>query len=427
MGIYKRGDVYWFKFVFDGRLIRQTTKQGNDKIARQLESAERVRLAKERNERKAAIEKLKCEQVSRCPECELFFDAATTIRDTLSRQQFCSNHCRDTWIRKHRAIPTLADFCENRVRPFAKSTHERTVPKTYKWYEFGINALKQAGISKLRLDEIGTEQIAEFTSELQLREKARGKKKNSLQLSTINSCLRALRRVLHLAAEWHVIEVVPKVKMLSGERHRERVLTGKEEAKYLAAAHALLHDVSLVLFDTGVRPEECHNMRWENINWVGGRYGTLFIPSGKGPAARRFLPLSQRARLALQKRWKDAGQPAEGWVWPAENKEEHINHDSLKLQHKNAVKLSKVRAFEVYSIRHTFLTRLGESGCDVWTLARIAGHSNIKMSQRYVHPSEDSVRKAFSRLGRHNSGHNQELALGEGETDTHESSTNSEG
>jgi site-specific recombinase XerD len=147
----------------------------------------------------------------------------------------------------------------------------------------------------------------------------------------------------------------------------------------------------------------------------------LFIPSGKGPAARRFLPLSERARLALQKRWKDAGEPAEGWVWPAENKE-HINHDSLKLQHKNALKLSKVRAFEVYSIRHTFLTRLGESGCDVWTLARIAGHSNIKMSQRYVHPSEEAVRNAFTKLGGHNSRHSEELESGDGQPETLESS-----
>jgi integrase len=276
---------------------------------------------------------------------------------------------------------------------------------------FGINALKRSSLGKLRLDEIGTERIAAFTSELQQREKARGKAKITLQLSTINSCLRALRRVLRLAAEWSVIEVVPRIKMLSGERHRERVLTATEEAKYLSAGSALLHDVSLVLFDTGMRPEECHRMQWEYINWAGGRYGTILIQTGKTKAARRVLPLSHRVRLMLEKRCKDADKPAEGWVWPANNKDGRINHDSLKTQHKTALKLSKVRAFEVYSIRHTFLTRLGESGCDVWTLARIAGHSNIKMSQRYVHPSEDSVLKAFSRLDGNKVGHREEMAL----------------
>ena len=59
----------------------------------------------------------------------------------------------------------------------------------------------------------------------------------------------------------------------------------------------------------------------------------------------------------------------------------------------------------LYSFRHTFLTRLGQSGCDAWTLARIAGHSSIAISSRYVHPSEDTVLAAFSRMSGHNSGH----------------------
>ncbi len=67
--------------------------------------------------------------------------------------------------------------------------------------------------------------------------------------------------------------------------------------------------------------------------------------------------------------------------------------------------------FALYSLRHTFLTRLGGSGCDAWTLARIAGHSSIAISARYVHPSEDKVLEAISRLGGHNSGHNQQKQL----------------
>jgi integrase len=160
-----------------------------------------------------------------------------------------------------------------------------------------------------------------------------------------------------------------------------------------------------------MRPEECHNLRWENINWEGGRNGALLITKGKTKAARRVLPLSPRVRTALESRWKIAGEPGEGWVWPAETKDGHINHDSVKLQHKKALKLAKVRPFEVYSIRHTFLTRLGESGCDAWTLARIAGHSNISISQRYVHPSEDAVLNALSRLSGHSSGHNAENVI----------------
>ena len=44
--IYKRGDVYWYKFMWHSEMIRESTKQGNDKVARQMESAHRTSLAK---------------------------------------------------------------------------------------------------------------------------------------------------------------------------------------------------------------------------------------------------------------------------------------------------------------------------------------------------------------------------------------------
>jgi len=50
-----------------------------------------------------------------------------------------------------------------------------------------------------------------------------------------------------------------------------------------------------------------------------------------------------------------------------------------------------VRPFVLYDLRHAFLTRLGESGCDVWTLARIAGIATSSSTSRYVHPSDDAV------------------------------------
>jgi integrase len=160
-----------------------------------------------------------------------------------------------------------------------------------------------------------------------------------------------------------------------------------------------------------MRPEECHHLAWENLNWDAGRHGTIMITRGKTKAARRLLPMTPRVRLVLELRWESAGKPASGWVWPANTRSCHMEHDTLRVQHKKAVKESKVRPFVIYSFRHTFLTRLGESGCDAWTLARIAGHSNIAISQRYVHPSGDAVLLAMSRLSGHNIGHTKKTAL----------------
>src|SRR5579862_7394424 len=54
--------------------------------------------------------------------------------------------------------------------------------------------------------------------------------------------------------------------------------------------------------------------------------------------------------------------------------------------------------FVVHSLRHTMLTRLGMLGVDAFTIMKIAGHSSITISQRYVHPSPESVERAFEKL-----------------------------
>lgn len=49
------------------------------------------------------------------------------------------------------------------------------------------------------------------------------------------------------------------------------------------------------------------------------------------------------------------------------------------------------------------LTRLGEAGADAFTIMRIAGHSSVTVSQRYVHPTPEGLERAFERLEKLNS------------------------
>lgn len=35
------------------------------------------------------------------------------------------------------------------------------------------------------------------------------------------------------------------------------------------------------------------------------------------------------------------------------------------------------------------LTRLGLSGADAYTIKRIAGHSSVTVSERYIHPTSE--------------------------------------
>jgi|SRR5215469_2430173 len=371
MSIFKRGNVYWYKFMWNGEMIRESTKQGNDRKARNIESAHRTALANGL-----------------------------------------------VGIREKKEAPTLKSFCDDRFEPWARASFEKSVLNNWYWFRTGIRALlAYKPLANAKLDKITNELAAEFAAH---------RMANDIQVSSVNSSLRVLRRALRLAKDWGVVETAPVISLLPGEHHRERVVTPEEEAAYLDKAPELLKQIAIVLADTGLRPDECYRMRWEELNWKAGKFGMLLVTHGKTAAARRAIPMTPRVRFILETRWEIAKKPLNGSVWPAPTKSGHVNHASLKKQHARAFRLTNaeikkrnqengtkqqmIRPWVLYSFRHTFLTRLGESGCDVWTLARIAGHSSITISSRYVHPSEDAVLNAMTRLGGHNFGHSQKSA-----------------
>jgi len=168
MSLYKRGNVYWYKFTYRGELIRETTRQSNKNVARQMESAHRVSLAK-----------------------------------------------GEVGIREKKPIPTLKEFAEGDFLPFARSTFARK-PKTLLYYENGVkNLLKADRLAGEKLDEITTDRIGDYVKG---RLTAAGKHGKTLQVATINRELQVLRRMFTLAQEWRKVErALPKVAMIPGE------------------------------------------------------------------------------------------------------------------------------------------------------------------------------------------------------------------
>lgn len=55
--------------------------------------------------------------------------------------------------------------------------------------------------------------------------------------------------------------------------------------------------------------------------------------------------------------------------------------------------------FALHSLRHTFGTRLGETGADAFTIMNLMGRSSVTVSQKYVHPSSESMKLAVERMG----------------------------
>lgn len=380
MAVYKRGKIWWYKFNWNGEPIRESTKQSNKRTAEQMESARKTQLAK-----------------------------------------------GEVGIRDKKPVPTLEDFMEKAFLPFVRTT-KAPKPNTVRFYENSVANLKAySKLANLPLDKIKAEHMADFVA----KRRDAGK-----EVSTINRDLATLRRVFHLSQEWETVTtILPKVRMLPGENQRERVLTSEEESRYMEAAVAigegslraydravkgiratvrgeepikpsdpfLLRDVVTVLLDCGLRPEECHRLKWENI-----RDGGVEVFKGKRKASRRRVPASARVLAILEMR--KACTTTE-WVFPATTKSGHIESSTLKKQHRAALAASSVSRFVIYDLRHTCLTRWAKT-MDTFTLMKLAGHADLSTTLRYIHLNDEDVLAAMDKAekvrDRHKTGHTPE-------------------
>jgi integrase len=388
MAVYKqpKSKYWWYKFVWNGEPVRESTKQTNKRVAEQMQAAHRTALAK-----------------------------------------------GEVGIREKKRASTLGQFMEWDFMPFVER-HFTDKPSTVAYYRSGVKHLSNyADLANTPVDSIGVAQISGFVEV---------DRNAGYKVSTTNRHLQILRRILRLAGEWGKSErAAPRISLLPGENRRERVVTPAEEAKYLDAAGAigeglieaynralegmsakqrgqiaikpddpyLLHDVAVVLLDCGLRPEECHRLRWEHV-----RDGALNVPFGKTANARRRIPLPQLAASILEMRraaWEG------DWVFPAPTKSGHIEQSTLRKRHAQACKLAELDAIPLYTFRHTCLTSWA-AVMDPYTLAYLAGHSDFATTRRYVHPQTDTVLAAMekaqaARSGHTSSGHTDEMELAE--------------
>jgi integrase len=59
---------------------------------------------------------------------------------------------------------------------------------------------------------------------------------------------------------------------------------------------------------------------------------------------------------------------------------------------------AKLVNFRFHDLRHTFGTRLAESGGDPFTIMELMGHSDLRMTARYTHATDSSKHSAVAKL-----------------------------
>jgi integrase len=292
-------------------------------------------------------------------------------------------------------VPCLSEFAPRFLNWVEASMLELA---TKRYYQYGWRMLQKTDASRIRLDRITTD-AAEV-----LRFPGSG--------ANGNVALRTLRRMLRKATEWNVIQSCPRIKLLK-ERGRDILIDPVTEAKLLAASPQPLHDVILVMQDTGMRPQDVFRMRWEHLDWLKR---VLFIPYGKTKNSRRHVPLSERVIEALKLR----GVAANGWVFPStRSKSGHVSNVANQWRcTRKAIGLDS--AVKLYCCRHTFATDALERTGNLAALMKALGHADAQTAMKYQHPGLEQIRIAVDERNRehaelasfqspHNSPHSPEL------------------
>jgi integrase len=157
------------------------------------------------------------------------------------------------------------------------------------------------------------------------------------------------------------------------------------------------------MLETGLRRKELVSLKWAEIFFdpVGkARRGYVHVRGTKSKNSKRNLSLTASAREILSRQQKISRCE---YVFVLDtNPAKAASASALDHCHARVRKLlGWSEEFVLHSLRHTFGTRLGEAGTDAFTIMRIMGHSSITVSQRYVHPTPETMEKAFDALQVH--------------------------
>ena len=302
-------------------------------------------------------------------------------------------HPRDPWPPlKPQEAPTVKEFSAK----FLQYSRLHTKPGTARFYDACTeNLLKFSPLASCRLNQVRGELAGKYAAWRQ------GFPEKPPSIQRINGELRTLRRMLNLAHDWAAIDNVPAVHELPGATGRDTIVSFEDELKYLARASSTLRDLAILAADTGLRPNsELFPLEWQNVSLEDSDEtpnGYIHVTTGKTKNAVRNVPLTERSYELLARRKEENKKAGSRFVFPGDGASGHIV--TVQHAHERAIRSAKIGYFEFYCWRHTFGTRMAESGVDKFALARLMGHSSPGVAERYyVHVSEPHVVAGFEKF-----------------------------
>lgn len=124
---------------------------------------------------------------------------------------------------------------------------------------------------------------------------------------------------------------------------------------------------------------------------------TIFVSQGKG-GKDRIIPMSytlaQSLRRYLEERKRLNKTCPE--FFTSLNRNNGVSDTALKRM-VNQIRTASGTKFTVHKLRHTFATLMLEGGCDIYSLSRMMGHSDIKTTTIYLSASAEHMRAQMTK------------------------------
>jgi site-specific recombinase XerD len=154
------------------------------------------------------------------------------------------------------------------------------------------------------------------------------------------------------------------------------------------------HAIFATFMFTGLRRGELLNL---NLSDVDVENQTLFVRCGKGNKDR-IIPMSSTLLVILNRylveRKKQRKTCPEFFTSSVRNA--GFTKHGLKYFVERLKKVSGIK-FNLHELRHTFATFMLEGGCDIYSLSRMLGHSDIKTTTIYLSASAKHLRNQISK------------------------------
>ena len=122
---------------------------------------------------------------------------------------------------------------------------------------------------------------------------------------------------------------------------------------------------------------------------------------GKSKFAKREIPLTERASLTLAAAL-DHSLPESKWAFTNDKMNKITRHYPSEQFRAVREAIGIGPECVLHSTRHTFCSRLGNAGADAFAIQKLAGHSSVTISERYVHPNMESKLSAIALLDKLN-------------------------